>query len=244
LTAPESELHALEGSPALGVAAMCWRLPFPLRAMSTAPVGGGVGARSWVLNVQVPSDYARRDLGAHVAEVAGALGLSGAGVGVGMLTAAPVAGAATAEEDGVRVETTVGLRWPVWAAAPADAPQSDTGIGTGTGTGTVPEPVGARTVGPGTINVVAFVPVPHSDAALANLLCTVTEAKVQALLDGGVPGTGTASDAVTVLCPAEGVGPAEPFGGPRSLYGAKVARCLYRAIRQGAGTEAAEEWRT
>jgi adenosylcobinamide hydrolase len=223
LTAPESELHAFEGAPALGVAAMCWRLPFPLRAMSTAPVGGGVGARSWVLNVQVPSDYARRDLGAHVAEVAGALGLS---------------------EDGVRVETTVGLRWPVWAAAPADAPQSDTGIGTGTGTGTVPEPVGARTVGPGTINVVAFVPVPHSDAALANLLCTVTEAKVQALLDGGVPGTGTASDAVTVLCPAEGVGPAEPFGGPRSLYGAKVARCLYRAIRQGAGTEAAEEWRT
>jgi adenosylcobinamide amidohydrolase len=235
LTAPESELHAFEGAPALGVAAMCWRLPFPLRAMSTAPVGGGVGARSWVLNVQVPSDYARQDLGAHVAEVAAALGLSGSGVG--MLTAAPVASATAAEEDGVRVETTVGLRWPVWAAAPANEHEQER----------EPEPVGARAIGPGTINVVAFVPVPHTDAALANLLCTVTEAKVQALLDGGVPGTGTASDAVTVLCPTEGVTsatPAQPFGGPRSQYGARVARCVYRAICTGTGTGAVGEPRT
>ena len=90
---------------------------------------------------------------------------------------------------------------------------------------------GMRRVAAGTINVVAFVPVRHTDAALANLLCTVTEAKAQALFHGGVDGTGTASDAVTVVCPA--TGPAETFGGPRSVYGAPVARAVYAALRAG-----------
>ena len=67
----------------------------------------------------------------------------------------------------MRVEATVGLTRPIWAAAAPDD-----------------EPVPAA----GTINVVAFVPVRHSEAALANLLCTMTEAKVQALFEGGVPG--------------------------------------------------------
>jgi adenosylcobinamide amidohydrolase len=71
----------------------------------------------------------------------------------------------------------------------------------------------------------------HGDAALANLLCTVTEAKVQALFEGAVDGTGTASDAVTVLCPAGGE--SEPFGGPRSRYGAPLARAVYAAVRAG-----------
>jgi adenosylcobinamide hydrolase len=215
LTAPASELHAFDGASTLGVAALCWRLPSPLRALSTAPVGGGLGARNWVLNVQVPAGYARHDLVAHVTEVAAALALSG--VGIGMLTAAKVAGVTAAEEDSVRVETTVGLRWPVWAAAPHDEPVVDA----------------VDAVGPGTVNVVAFVPVPHTDAALANLLCTATEAKVQALLDARVCGTGTASDAVTVMCPSERAAAPESFGGPRSVYGAKVARCVYEAIRSG-----------
>ena len=116
---------------------------------------------------------------------------------------------AEAREAGVQVEATVGLDRPLWAAAPAEAH--------------------VAAAAPGTINVVAFLPVRHADAALANILCTVTEAKVQALLDGGVPGTGTASDAVTVLCPASG--PAEPFGGPRSEYGSRVARAVYAALR-------------
>jgi adenosylcobinamide amidohydrolase len=46
-----------------------------------------------------------------------------------------------------------------------------------------------------------------------------------------VAGTGTASDAVTVLCPVDG--PVEPFGGPRSAYGAPVARAVYAALRRG-----------
>jgi adenosylcobinamide hydrolase len=203
-----SELHAFDGEPALG--ALAWRLDAPLLSASTAPVGGGIGLREWVVNVQVPAEYGRRDLPAHVAEVVTALGL--AGVGVGMLTAAQVAAVATAEEAGVRVEATVGLTRPVWAAAPAEEGVS---------------PEGA----PGTVNLVVFVPVRHSESALANLLCTVTEAKVQALLEAGVAGTGTASDAVTVLCAA--AGPTEPFGGPRSTYGAPVARSVHAAVRSG-----------
>ncbi len=199
-----SELHPFGGVPAL--AALAWRLATPLLSASTAPVGGGIGPRHWVVNAQVPADYGRLDVASHIAEVADALGL--AGPGVGMLTAAEVDAAVVAEDDGVRVEATVGLSRPVWAAAPAGE---------------------CEVVAPGTVNVVAFLPVRHTDAALANMLCTVTEAKVQAFLDGGVPGTGTASDAVTVLCPPSG--PAEPFGGPRSEFGARVARATYAALR-------------
>ena len=191
------------------MAALAWRLRTPLLSASTATVGGGLGLRQWVVNAQVSHDYARRDVAAHVAELAGVLGLSGPGVG--MLTAAEVAAVALAREAGVQAEATVGLDRPLWAAAPAEAD-----VATGA---------------PGTVNVVAFLPVRHTDAALANVLCTVTEAKVQAFLDGGVPGTGTASDAVTVLCPASG--PAEPFGGPRSEYGSRVARAVYAALRSG-----------
>ena len=169
-----SELHPFGGVPAL--AALAWRLATPLLSASTAPVGGGIGPRHWVVNAQVPADYGRLDVAAHITEVADALGL--AGPGVGMLTAAEVDAAVVAEDDDVRVEATVGLTRPVWAAAPAGE---------------------CEVAAPGTVNVVAFLPVRHTDAALANMLCTVTEAKVQAFLDGGVPGTGTASDAVTVL---------------------------------------------
>jgi adenosylcobinamide amidohydrolase len=165
-----------------------------------------------VVNVQVPTDYGRRDVAVHIAEVAAALGL--AGLGVGMLTAADVGAAVVAEDGGVRVEATVGLTRPIWASAPPERREGVTAQGP-----------------PGTVNVVAFLPVRHSDAALANILCTITEAKVQALLDGGIAGTGTASDAVTVLCPISG--PAQPFGGPRSEFGARVARATYDALRSG-----------
>jgi adenosylcobinamide amidohydrolase len=206
---------------ASAVACLSWRLPRPMLVASTASVGGGIGVRDWVLNVQVPEGYARRDIDAHVAEVAATLGLSGAGVG--MLTAAGVDRVAIgSEEESVRVEATVGVSLPVWAAAPPGTAESNDGARR--------RAVSGR---PGTINIVAFVPVHHSEAALANLLCTVTEAKVQALSDGGVQGTGTASDAVTVVCPADG--PIEPFGGPRSTWGAPVARAVYAALRDGLG---------
>jgi hypothetical protein len=65
---------------------LLWRLDRPWRALSTAPLGGGWGERSWVLNAQVALDYGRTDPDAHLAEMASGAGLSGAGVG--MMTAA------------------------------------------------------------------------------------------------------------------------------------------------------------
>jgi adenosylcobinamide hydrolase len=49
-----------------------------------------------------------------------------------------------------------------------------------------------------------------------------------------VQGTGTASDAVTVLCPPP-ADPVQPFGGPRSEYGARLARATHAAIVSGIG---------
>jgi adenosylcobinamide amidohydrolase len=190
-----------------------WRLGAPRRVASTASCGGGVELRSWVINAQVGRDYARIDLDRHGAELAGAAGL--VGDGVVMFTAAQVRGVRQAEDGGVRVDATVGLTHPTWAAEPAGD--------------TSDEPAAPV---PGTINIVVQLPVRLTDAALLNALCTATEAKTQALLDAGVPGTGTASDAVTVICPPDG--PADPFAGPRSTWGARLARAVHDAVAAGA----------
>jgi adenosylcobinamide amidohydrolase len=190
--------------------AFLWRAPGPVRVASTSVLGGGIGERHWFLNVQVDSDYPATDPEGDLRGIAATLGLHGDGVG--MLTAKDVRDVASAEDHGVEVTATVGLGWPTWAAAPD-------------------EPVVAPT--PGTVNIFVVVPVPLSDAALVNAVATATEAKVQALLDAGVRATGTASDAVCVACPVGGAEP-ERYGGPRSLWGARIARAVHRAVLDGA----------
>lgn len=193
------------------VAALRWRFPTPRLVISSASVGGGIGPRDWVLNAQVPQDYARTDLGAHVGELAAALGCTG--TGIGMLTAAPVEKVRGATDGGVHCFATVGVRDPTWAAA--DAPSGATDDGRR----------------PGTINLVAFVPVPLTDDALVNAVATATEAKSQALFETRIAGTGTASDAVCVCCPT--TGDAARFAGPRSEWGARLARSVHRAVLAG-----------
>ncbi len=187
---------------------LVWSFAAPAVVASTASAGGGLGERCWVLNAQVAHHYGRHDVEQHAAELASSLGLSGAGVT--MLTAADVTRVRRHDDAGVAAEATVGLTHPTWAAD-ADDPEASTG--------------------PGTINVVAFVPVRLTPAALLNALCTATEAKSQALLEGGVQATGTPSDAVTVVCPLDG--PDEPFCGPRSAWGARLARAVHGAVLAG-----------
>lgn len=181
-------------------------IPFagPRLVISSAPWGGGLGVRRFVLNAQVPPDYARRDPDAHLAAVARALGLLGRGVG--MLTAADVTRARMAGDEGVDVVATVGLGHPIRAAAPP-----------GTGHELA-----------GTINVVAVLPVRLSDSALVNAVATATEAKAQALAALGLDATGTATDTVAIACPASGA--PEPFGGPRSPWGSRLARAVHGAV--------------
>jgi adenosylcobinamide amidohydrolase len=187
---------------------LVWRCPSPMRAIASAPHGGGLGIRRWVVNAQVPASYGRRDPDHHLAKLAVSLGLPGRGVG--MLTAANVRTYTGTTDGGVEVLATVGLGHPTLAAAPDQ-------------------------VGPvslvGTINLIAVVPERLSDAALVNAIGTITEAKAQALRDLGLAATGTATDACCVLCPDDGRGHA--FGGPRSLWGARLARAVHAAVRDG-----------
>jgi adenosylcobinamide amidohydrolase len=195
---------------AAGAPVLVWRFDEPLLTVSSAPLGGGLGKRSWMLNAQVSREYARTDIDAHLETIATAHGLDGAGIG--MLTAARVECFTTAQDGDVCVYATVGVSAPTWAADADDA-------------------VSAYRAG--TINVFSFVDVPLRDAALVNAVMTATEAKAQALFERGVPGTGTASDALCVACPIGGRGDRERFAGPRSRVGASLARAVHAAVLAG-----------
>jgi adenosylcobinamide amidohydrolase len=200
---------------------LAWRLAGPLLSISSAPLGGGIGERRWVLNATVPMSYDRDDPDAHLAGLAAGLGL--AGPGVGLLTGVDVSDMVRGTDGGVIVWATVGVGAPILAAAvPVDL------------TGELPGDLPARI---GTINVVAYVPARLCDAALVNAVATVAEAKVQALAELGLAATGTATDAVCVLCPP--AGPAQPYAGPRSTWGARLARAVHRAVLVGGAADLA-----
>ena len=198
------------------------RLPMALwhpgpgyRMISTGVLGGGLGPREWVLNAQVPAAYARTDPAEHLRELARGLHLTGPGIG--LLTAAQVTDLVQRQDEGVHAAATVGLRVPTWAAAPPGLPDPELA---------------------GTINLIVALPVPLTDAALVNAVATATEAKVQAVLDAGFAGTGTATDAVCVAAPIDRHREQE-FAGPRSLWGARIARAVHAAVRAGAAGYAA-----
>jgi len=54
----------------LQLAARVWRLRDPMLAISSAPLGGGLGLRQWVLNVQVPHAYDGAEPESHLAALA------------------------------------------------------------------------------------------------------------------------------------------------------------------------------
>ena len=200
---------------------LIWRPSRPVLAIASAPLGGGIGRRGWIINATVSSAYSRLDPAAHLAELARGLDLDGPGVG--LLTAVDVRGAVTEGDAGVVVTATVGLGHPTWAAAPDGDLRH-------------------RAPGAGTINLVAWMPVPLAASALVNAVSTATEAKVQALIDCGVSATGTATDAICVACPPpDGTDEAadagsevgEAYSGPRSVWGARLARAVHAAVVAG-----------
>lgn len=197
---------------------LVWRAPRAMIVASSASFGGGIGLRSWIVNAEVPKHYDRVDLADHAAELKGELDL--VGDGVMLLTAASVDAHTDAVDHDVVATATVGLTRPTWAAAP----DGDTGEWQ-------PSPPAV-----GTINVVVWVPARLSLSALVGAVATATEAKVQALVEHGVPGSGTASDAVAIACQADG--PVEPFAGVRSTWGARIARVVHEAVAVGSGNRA------
>ncbi|MFD3651933.1 adenosylcobinamide amidohydrolase [Streptomyces sp. NPDC058620] len=192
---------------------LVWRLGPGWRVCSSAVLGGGIGPRAWILNAQVPSGYPRMDPEHHLAGIAAAEGLTGPGAG--LMTAADVTARTTAADTDVTATVTAGLGVRGWAAAPAEGVEGP--------------PL------PGTVNIVVTLPVALSDAALVNAVATATEAKVQALLDAGLDCSGTPTDAVCVAAPEPAAGrPGEPFAGPRSLWGARLARAVHSAVLESA----------
>ncbi|MFF5701364.1 adenosylcobinamide amidohydrolase [Streptomyces sp. NPDC012794] len=191
--------------------ALLWSAGPGWRMISSTVVGGGIGERSWVLNAQVSHGYRRMDPDRHLAEVAGAV--SAHGGGVGMMTAADVSAYAHARDEGVETVATAGVTVRGWAASPAE--------------GTPPP------TEPGTINIIAALPVALSDAALVNAVATATEAKVQALLEAGYDCSGTPTDAVCIAARAPRPGKeVHAFAGPRSVWGARLARAVHRAVHE------------
>ena len=189
-----------------------WRPGPGYRMIATGVLGGGLGPREWVLNAQVAGAYARTDPGEHLRELARGLHLTGPGIG--LLTAAQVTDLVQREDGEVHAAATAGLRVPTWAAAP-------------------PGHRDPELAPPGTINIIVVLPVPLTDAAFVNAVITATEAKTQAMWEAGFAGTGTATDALCVAAPAR-ADREEEFTGPRSLWGARIARAVHAAVRDGA----------
>lgn len=190
--------------------ALMWYAGPGWRMISSAVLGGGIGERAWVLNAQVAHGYRRTDPGRHLKQLADEAGARG--IGVGLMTAADVQAYAHAEDGGTEAVVTAGVRIRGWAASPAEG---------------MPVPVE-----PGTINIIAALPVPLSDSALVNAVATATEAKVQALLDAGYDCSGTPTDAVCIATRTARPGDeVQAFAGPRSLWGARLARSVYDAVR-------------
>ncbi|UQA90590.1 adenosylcobinamide amidohydrolase [Streptomyces halobius] len=188
---------------------LLWRAGDGWRVISSAVLGGGIGERSWVLNAQVSHGYQRTDPDRYLTDLARDAGAPGPGVG--LMTAADVRAYGHAYDGGVDAVATAGLGVRGWAASPAE--------------GT------AMAVRPGTINIVVALPVALTDAALVNAVATATEAKVQALVGAGYDCSGTPTDAVCVAARSPRPGDeVHAFAGPRSLWGARVARAVHQAV--------------
>jgi adenosylcobinamide amidohydrolase len=188
--------------------------------LSSAAVGGGLVWPRVVVNLSVGEEFLRTDLDAYVHERLAPLGLVEGPVSA-LLTAADVRCWTGGESDGVRVWATVAPTKPTWAARPG---------------GLAERPGQAsQAPAPGTVNIVAALPVALTTSALVQAVGTVTEAKAQALLHAGVPGTGTASDALVVLCPDSGSEGEEPvpFAGVRSPWGHRLAEAVRQAVSTG-----------
>ncbi len=190
---------------------LAWQWESDVAVLSSASVGGGFTTPDWLLNIGVAADFARTDLEKYAAEVAADLGLTG--TGVALLTAADVGRFRRSTCEGVTVHATVGVSKPTWAADPSG---------------------GYTAWAPGTINLVVELPVRLEHAAAVNAVVTMTEAKSQALQEHGVPGTGTASDAVVIVWPTSA--PTERFAGPRSEWGTRIAQAAHAAVSAGVGT--------
>jgi len=188
----------------------------PLRAISSAIVGGGVIDTRAIVNLHVPKGFHCQDGERVLADFARRRAI--ASPFVGLLTGARTEHAEIAEGRGgdltAYVVVTVGLSNRSAAGRSAVAVWR-----------------------PSTINTIVVVDADPEPGALVNLAITATEAKALALAEAGVRSsdgtavTGTSTDALVIG--ATGRGPRCRFGGPVSELGWLVARGVKSAMDAG-----------
>jgi iron complex transport system ATP-binding protein len=188
----------------------------PLTVVSSAVVGGGLGAALAIANLHVVKGFHCAHTERVLAEFARRRAL--AEPWIGLLTAAwtEKAEQASAVADGLAAlaVVTVGLGNVVGAGRSAAAAWASS-----------------------TINTIVVVDADPEPAALVNLVMTVTEVKALALVEAGLRApdgglaSGTSTDAVVVA--ATGRGRACRFGGPASELGAVVAGAAKSALEAG-----------
>jgi iron complex transport system ATP-binding protein len=196
-----------------GADAVWVRSQAPLRVLSSALVGGGLGAARHILNLHVPKGYDCVRPADDLVEFARRVGVHEPFVG--LMTAARTHEAVTLSEAGdgigVTVVATVGLGGAVAAGLS-----------------------GLARWRASTINLIAVLDARLEPAAAANGIATVTEAKVGALLQAGIrttdglPATGTLTDAVVIAWTNRGT--ALAYLGPAAAGGWLLARAVRRAM--------------
>jgi adenosylcobinamide hydrolase len=188
----------------------------PLRAVSSALVGGGLVEARSIVNLHVPKGFRCEDGESGLEDFARRRAI--ARPFVGLLTGALTENAerVTERHGGLAAcaIVTVGLSNRSVAGRSAMAVWQPT-----------------------TINTIVVVDAEPEAAALVNLVITATEAKALALAEAGVRSvdggfvTGTSTDAVVVA--ATDRGPRCRFGGPVSELGWVVARAVKSALDAG-----------
>lgn len=181
------------------------------RWLSTGWNGGFTEADA-AYNLTVPDGWSRTDLDEYLQHRRNQAGFDIDGPA--LLTGVELQHAKGARLDDVVAIATVGLSNP--AALPMN-PRTDSASETHGAPDTV-----------GTVNLIVGTTQPVTDAALANLLAVVVEAKAATLLSvSGFPGTTT--DAV-IVGSAAGEN-REPFSGSATVVGAAARACVRDAVR-------------
>lgn len=217
MNAPAS-VRPLDFAPGLSLGADAHCLHFaaarPLRTLSSALVGGGLGWRRHFCNFHVDKAYdgrapaddlsdwlARRDLGFDES--------------LAMMTAVHLEHLALVAGQGVLVAVTAGAGNAVDITAPLAGD---------------PRPVG-------TINTLIFLDAHLSDAGLVNAALSATEAKARALQEldirdphGGTPASGTSTDCLAVA--ATQVGEPSDYAGSGTRLGRELGRAVFAATRE------------
>jgi adenosylcobinamide hydrolase len=187
---------------------------FPLKAVSSAVLNGGLIQSQNILNYQVPLDYSHKDPKVDLKRISEEYGLKKPVIG--LMTGVNIRNVSIKNEMSSGIATcaviTAGLSNP--AAAGDYIPLKDLG----------------------TINIIMLIDGNLTDSALVDAVKTITEAKTLVLHDLEIRSpyskhfaTGTTSDAVVVAC--TGQGGTYEYAGTATKVGYLIARVVIKALK-------------